>query len=257
MMLISLTESCRLLAIDAKTLHRWLSQAQLPLQPHPGDGREKGITADQLHWLATAHHRSLPSLLAEQPSPAPAQPAPELSPLPADLLDLLQHLQGVPAQLAALQQQLAALTARLDPPPATASQAPPCARDKGRSLPATVAVSSRPCAPRARPVAHVIPRVESASAGRYVVICPTRGLLPFEPDSPQWFAWLDIVSSFRFVGKEGRFTAHHECLRVPRGAWRAHRQIRNHSYTLRLAPSHDLTSAVLEQAAAALQAHLV
>ncbi len=61
--------------------------------------------------------------------------------------------------------------------------------------------------------------------------------------------------SFRFVGKWGYFTAHHEW-RVKKGAWRAHRQIRNHSYTLRLAPAQELTIAVLEQAAQALQTHL-
>lgn len=88
-----------------------------------------------------------------------------------------------------------------------------------------------------------------------MVICPKGGLLPLEPDTPEWFAWLAAQSSFRFVGKLGRFSAHHEW-RVPRGAWRAHRQIRNHSYTLRLAPTHDLTIAVLEQTAEALQAHL-
>jgi hypothetical protein len=80
-------------------------------------------------------------------------------------------------------------------------------------------------------------------------------LLELVPDTPQWFAWLARQSSFRFVGKQGYFSAHHEW-RVPKGAWRAHRHIRNHSYTLRLAPTHDLTSAVLEQAALALQAHL-
>jgi hypothetical protein len=88
-----------------------------------------------------------------------------------------------------------------------------------------------------------------------VVICPKRGLLPFEPDTPEWFAWVAKQSSFRFVGKQGHFSAHHECL-VPKGAWRAHRQIRNHSYTVRLAPNQELTIAVLEQAAQTLQAHL-
>jgi len=88
-----------------------------------------------------------------------------------------------------------------------------------------------------------------------VVICPKQGLLPFEPDTQEWFAWLGTQSSFRFVGKAGHLTAHHEW-RVKRGAWRAHRQIRNHSYTLRLAPTQDLTVAMLEQAAEALQAHL-
>jgi len=61
--------------------------------------------------------------------------------------------------------------------------------------------------------------------------------------------------SFRFVGRGGHFTAHHEW-RVPKGAWRAYRHIRNHNYIQRLAPNHELTIAVLEQAAEALQAHV-
>lgn len=89
-----------------------------------------------------------------------------------------------------------------------------------------------------------------------MVICPKQGLLSLEPDSPQWFAWLATQSSFRFVGQHGGFTAHHELVRVPNGAWRAHRHIHNHSYTLRLGLTQDLTMAVLEQVAATLQAHL-
>ena len=87
------------------------------------------------------------------------------------------------------------------------------------------------------------------------MICPTQGLLSLEPDTPAWFAWLATQSSFRFVGKVGRLTAHHEG-RIPNGAWRAHRHLHNHSYTRRLAPTQELTMAVLEQAAEALQAHL-
>jgi hypothetical protein len=95
----------------------------------------------------------------------------------------------------------------------------------------------------------------AASSGRYVVTCPKRGVLPFEPDTPEWFAWLKDHDSFRFVGKGGHFSAHHEW-RVKNGAWRAHRHIRNHSYNLHLTPNHQLTIAVLEQAAQTLQAHL-
>ena len=87
------------------------------------------------------------------------------------------------------------------------------------------------------------------------MICPKKGLLPLEPDTQEWFAWVAEQDSFRFVGKWGYFTAHHEW-RVKKGAWRAHRHIRNHSYTLRLAPAQQLTIAVLEQAAQALQTHL-
>jgi len=89
-----------------------------------------------------------------------------------------------------------------------------------------------------------------------VVICPTHGLLSLEPDTPAWFAWLATLSSFRFVGKQGRLTAHREVERLPRAAWRAHRKIRNHTSNLRLGPTECLTIAVLEQAAATLQSHL-
>lgn len=262
MTFLSLAEGCRRLGIDAKTLRRWLAQAQLPLQRHPSDARLKGITGEQLRLLATAHHRSLSALPDELPPLAPTA-HPEVPPLPAELLDLLQTLSTLPAQLAALQQQLAALTQRLVQPPhqSPATAVPSQAGQAGKGTPtgtkgstksrhATVGVPKRP-----EPPAHVLPLVEYGAAGHYVVICPKGGLLPLEPDTPEWFAWLAAQSSFRFVGKLGRFSAHHEW-RVPRGAWRAHRQIRNHSYTLRLAPTHDLTIAVLEQTAEALQAHL-
>ena len=89
-----------------------------------------------------------------------------------------------------------------------------------------------------------------------MVICPTHGLLPLEPDTPAWFAWLSTLSSFRFVGKRGRFTAHREVERLPRAAWRAHRSIRSHTSNLRLGLTESLTIATLEQAAATLDAHL-
>jgi len=54
----------------------------------------------------------------------------------------------------------------------------------------------------------------------------------------------------------GRLTAHREVERVPKGAWRAHRKIRNHTYNVRLGTTEHLTIAALEQAAAALHAHL-
>ena len=88
-----------------------------------------------------------------------------------------------------------------------------------------------------------------------MVICPKRGVLPFEPETPEWFAWVAKQDSFRFVGQGGHFTAHHEW-RIPNGAWRAHRKIRNHHYSVRLAPNHELTLAVLEQAATTLQAQV-
>jgi hypothetical protein len=250
MTFVSVAQATRRLGIDAKTLHRWLAEARLPLHSHPHDSRKKGVSAEDLHLLARLHQRSLTPLSQEPLAPVASQvPA-----LPTALLALPEQLDALHAQLAALQQQVTALARLLqqhgqEPAPPTAP-AKPTQAAKRPPQPAPAARAKPPRKP-----AHVIPRVEYGQEGHYVVICPKRGLLPFEADTPEWFSWVAEQSSFRFVGRAGRFSAHHEW-RVPRGAWRAHRQIRNHSYTLRLAPSHELTTAVLEQAAEALQAHL-
>ena len=259
MTVVSLAQATRRLGIDAKTLRRWLADAQLPLQSCSHDGRKKGVSGEHLQVLARLHQRSLAPL----PQEPPASVADEPLPLPTVLLTLPETLDALQGQMTALQQQMAALTRLLQQhgqEPATLAAPTQQTRTAKRlSRPA-------PPAPRARPTAsaaakpphkptHVLPRVEYGSGGHYVVICPKQGLLPLEPDTPEWFAWVATQSSFRFVGKSGRLTAHHEW-RVPRGAWRAHRHLRNHSYTLRLALTQELTMAVLEQAAAALQAHL-
>jgi hypothetical protein len=254
MTFISLADGCRRLGIDAKTLRRWLAEAQFPLQRHPCDGRKKGLCHEHLRQLATLHHRSLEALpQIERATPVPR----EAAALPAELLGLSETLGALHAQLAALQQQMADLTHLLQQPmiPASGVSAAPAAKRPPQPAPRSPRAASAATKP-ARKATHVLPLVEWSSDGHYVVICPKQGLLALEPDSPSWFAWLTTRSSFRFVGRHGRFTAHHEVERVPNGAWRAHRQIRNQSYNRRLGPTQDLTIAVLEQAAATLQAHL-
>ena len=59
MALLSLADSCRLLAIDAKTLRRWLGLAHLSVQAHPLDARLKCITREHIEYLAAIHHRAL------------------------------------------------------------------------------------------------------------------------------------------------------------------------------------------------------
>ncbi len=255
MTFISLADACRRLGIDAKTLHRWLADAQLALPCHPHDGRKKGVSDEHLQVLARLHHRRLASSQEEVPAELPCQ----MTALPASLLSLPEQLWAMQAQLAALQQQVADLTRLLtqhEPGPAIL-EAPtkPTRTTRRPPKPAPPAPRSRRAAKTPPKPVHVIPRVEYGQEGHYVVICPKRGLLPFEPDTQEWFAWVAEQDSFRFVGKLGHFTAHHEW-RVPKGAWRAHRQIRNHNSIQRLAPNHELTIAVLEQAAEALQAHL-
>ena len=254
MTFLSVADACRRLGIDAKTLRRWLAHEELPLQSHPRDGRKKGVSSEHLLLLARAHHRRLPEDLA----------APVAAALPAALLALPETLAGLQAQITTLQQQVTDLGHLLQQqahqPPSPAAQAKPARAAHRTPKPAPSAPSSRRPASAAtkppRKPAHVLPLVEYAREGQYVVICPKKGRLALEPDSSAWFAWVETQSSFRFVGTQGRFTAHHEVERVPNGAWRAHRHIRNHSYNLRLGLTQDLTMAVLEQAAATLQAHL-
>ena len=262
MTLIALTECCRLLAIDGKTLRRWLVQAQLPVQAHPSDGRCKGLSGDHLLLLASTHHRRLAGLPQEWPAPAASPPtSPELLP---ELITAFQMLSALPAQIAALQQQLADLTALVQPPPPRPAVTTPQTQRRAVRVvsptPTRASARSRPAASsRAKqpgPSAQVLPLIEYGVQGTYVVICPTRGLLALEPDSPAWFAELSTLSSFRFVGQHGRFTAHREVERLPRAAWRAHRSIRSHTYNLRLGSTDALTIATLEQAAATLHAHL-
>lgn len=256
MTFVSLADACRHLGIDPKTLRRWLAHAQLPLHPHPSDGRKHGLSEDHLRLLAQLHHRDLAAL----PQDLRLLPTSGAAALPTALLALPAMLDAVQQQMSALQEQMTALTHALQQHPPAPTVPGAAARQTGRGpQPASPASPSRPTAVTVKPPrkpTHVIPRVERGSDGHYVVICPKQGLLALEPDSPAWFTWLATQSAFRFVGQHGRFTAHHEVERVPKGAWRAHRQIRNHSYTLRLAPTQELTMAVLEQAAETLQAHL-
>jgi hypothetical protein len=257
MTFVSLAQATKRLGIDVKTLHRWLAEAQISLHSHPEDGRKKGISDEHLQVLARLHQRSLTPLCEVPPVPA-ASPVPDLA---AALLTLPEQVSVLQAQIAALQVQVADLT-RLITQHGSEPLIPaaPTKPSRTRKLPAQAPHSHRAASVTAKPKTppkpvHVIPRVEYDGERGYVVICPKKGLLPLEPDTPQWFAWVAKQDAFRFVGKMGHFTAHHEW-RVPKGAWRAHRKIRNHSYTLRLAPNHELTIAVLEQAADTLQAHL-
>ena len=253
MTLVPLTQAALRLGIDAKTLRRWLADAGLPLHADPQDARKKGVPGEHLHLLARLHQRSLTPASAVPSAHEEASPVP----LPAAVLALPEALSALQAQITALEQQVVTLTQLIQHPPAppTVPAAPEKTHKRSaKTSPPAPKTPSVAKAPR-KPV-HVIPRVEYRADGGYVVICPKKGLLAICPDTQEWFAWVKEQDSFRFVGKMGHFTAHHEW-RVPKGAWRAYRHIRNHNYIQRLAPNHELSIAVLEQAAQALQAHLM
>lgn len=240
MSFVSLADASRQLGIDGKTLRRWLSEALLPLQSHPRDGRKKGLSRHCLEQLAARHHRALPAAV---PDAAPLA----LAALPAELLALPEQVAAMQAQLGLLQQQVQALSQWLQACQQPTAKAPAPTRS---ALPA-------PAVPAAvRKPVHVLARLEYVGEGCYVLIAPHKGPVPLQPDSPAWFAWLATVSAFRFVGQHGHFTAHYDPAGGTRTAWRAHRKIRNRTHTRRLSRSGELTIAILEQAAAALEAQL-
>lgn len=60
---------------------------------------------------------------------------------------------------------------------------------------------------------------------RSILISPEHGELPITPDSPEWFEWVESLSSFRFVGREGRFSARRGFSQRPNRGWYAQRTI--------------------------------
>jgi hypothetical protein len=286
MTLVPFTDCCAWLGIDAKTLRNWLRQANLEWAAHPKDARLKCLTREQVERLATLHARPLPSPLSTSPArafAAPGKPESEAQPLEATILlptslspeaDLRKQLACLETKMTTMQEQLAQLAlcllgereeryeqrlrvleARL-PQPLDAPACPPAPQAPvALAPPQGSSTSSRPLHPaeqRAR--SRLIPLIEYGASGQYVVICPDLGELALTPDSPQWFAWLATLSSFRFVGQQGRFTAYRHD-RLSR-SWRAHRHIHQHDYKQSLGLTDQLTIQRLEQAAAIIQSHL-
>jgi LuxR family maltose regulon positive regulatory protein len=49
-----------------------------------------------------------------------------------------------------------------------------------------------------------------------------RGVLRIVPGSPEWFSWLEQVSSFAFTGKSGHYTARQQAKQRGEGYWYAY-----------------------------------
>src|SRR5436305_1395668 len=286
MTIVSLADCCRRLCIDSKTLHRWLKQAHISVQPHPMDTRCKCLTLEQIQQMAAAHHRSLHDAV-HQHLPAPISAPCDVGAHPSHRDEQMADLQ---AQVATLQSQLSQLTQLLQKvqtqePKASATlgnmqenksqdksqnksqdKSQESSQDKSlkKSQDKSQDKSPKKSQDKSKPPSaasidrrkHVVPLVEYAAERGYVVISPELGMLDFQPDSPEWFAWLFMLPSFRFVGKLGHFTAYRGNHFGPDRAWRACRHIRNHVYHEPLGKTESLTVALLEQAAAALQSHL-
>ncbi len=81
-----------------------------------------------------------------------------------------------------------------------------------------------------------------------------RERLGIVPESPAWFAWLDQVSSFAFVGKRGHYTARKEAKQRGDRYWSAYLTTGEHLTKKYLGKSADLTLARLEHIAGILPA---
>jgi hypothetical protein len=282
MTMVSLTDGCRLLTIDPKTLHRWMSLSHLSAQPHPLDARLKCVTLEQVQQVAVTHRRTLPESSEQHFQPetsAPSTPSDVIrasvvssvvSAVSVHITALTQQLGSLQAHVATLHHQLALLTEQVQQEQQwrtsvtkmfmdtsqesslDTSQESSLDTSQESSLDKEPALPSPSIDRRKHP--HVLPLVEYGAQGKYVMSSPEQGLLSFEPDSPQWFAWLSTLPSVRFVGQPGRFTAFRGYQCSESTPWWAHRQIRNHSHKRRLGTTASVTIASLELAASSLQA---
>ena len=294
MAILPVATGARLLGIHPKTLHHWLKEANLPLAAHPTDARIKCVGEEHLLEVARRHGRPLPDL-AEAPlqdrRSAPASPEEQAKPRSApeaeldhsaasiaapsaSLVDLIQRLSCLETKMVTLQEHLTQLALALlqerertaehriaalesliqplvgghiltDPHEQGAEQEPACVSHQGpQPLPVEQRARSR-----------MPPLIEYGAQGPYVIISSQEGELHLAPDSAEWFAWLASISSFRFVGQQGRFTAYRHDRRSR--SWRAHRVIHQHHYKQTLGVTDQLTIHRLEQMAAALHSDMV
>jgi hypothetical protein len=292
MTFVPFTHCCRMLSVDAKTLRQWLKHADLSLYAHPTDARIKCLTSEQVQQIATLHHRCLKEDAAPAPQQrgvaAPlvrgwhkptqiqleslATPPPSASPLPPACLcdaDLVKALVSLQATVATLQQQVAGLALALlqertrpDTPPQQVPEVPVHSSEGHHVMPQARKPSQQknaiskeqdgsPTERRARP--SLLPLIEYGAGSTYVVICPEKGELFLTPDCPEWFDWLATLSSFRFMGQQGRLSASRN---KGRSCWMAYRRIHGHRYEYALGATSRLTIDYLESMAATLQSHV-
>jgi hypothetical protein len=264
MTLVPFADCCLWLGIDPKTFRLWLKAANLCGCVHPTDARLKCLTPSQLQHLADLHGRCLP-----HPLPGTSEDAASCSLAPASEADLRHQVTRLQAQVTTLSQQVAELalallrdwgaqgserTSQKTPLSSLMAQLPSVPQADAAALtpPPPVAVPSEVVAERAPAPSRALALIEYWAEGTYGIISPTQGVLTLVPDSPAWFDWLATLSSFRFLGQQGRLSASRT---KGRTSWMAYRRIHGQNYAYGLGQTVHLTIARLEQMAATLQSH--
>lgn len=262
----SLSQCCTLLAVDPKTLRQWLAQAHLALHPHPLDARIKCLTSEQVQLLAGLHDRVLSTPVESLP-PVPTHGKPEeCAGAALSDADLRARLAQMEAQVATLQAQLTDLTLQLLREREQRTEARLLALEAERGSDGADEMTEPtekgftgasqvvlPAFARHETEKRLIPLIEYGARGRYVLIDPQEGELPIAPDSPEWFEWVASLSSFRFVGQTGRFSARRGFNQRPNRGWYAQRTIHQQFRGKYIGTSEHVTLARLEHIAAELQ----
>lgn len=278
---LPLADGARLLGIHPKTLHHWLNKANVPFTAHPTDARIKCVEEEHLLEVARQHGRPFPSAVSPALVPSEAQP-PHMSENEAEPAstacslhspstsegDVIQKLSCLETKVATLQEQIAQLALallqereRVVEQRITALESllhqfvgnptPDLLAPKGEQEPACTLRGVRHLLPAEQLArSRIPPLIEYGKQGTYVIVCSQEGELHLVPDLAEWFDWLATISSFRFVGPGGRFTACRES-RGGRG-WVAHRSVHQRRYKRYIGVTDRLTITSLEQTAATL-----
>lgn len=283
---IAQMECCTMLGVDPKTLRNWLRHACMQFIAHPTDARLKCLTWQQVQQLARLHARPLqmppPASPALPEETAPINASEEHTPLAqkndaqlvaavplSEEAELRKTVCRLEANVMTLQEHLTQLTLELlrvrseqyERRLSTLEALLP--QNAGTALPLQhlVPIVDRHPSPQERQLqpaelrarSRVIARVEYGTQGFYVLVCPQEGMLSFSTDSREWFDWLASLTSLRFIGPQGRFTAYRE---AHTRSWKAHRSFHGRCHKRSLGTTDRLTIAHLEHIAAALQSDI-
>jgi hypothetical protein len=185
--------------------------------------------------------------------------------------ELIQRLFSLETRVVTLQEQVTQLALTLlqerersaehHPPvlePLMGRQKPnPLAPEAGKEIACSV-LQNRPLHPAEQLArSRRPPLIEYCASGIYVLISAQEGEMHLQPDSRAWFDWLATLSSFRFIGPIGRFTAHRGYKHGQQTHfWSASRCVRRHTYKHYLGVTESLTIASLEHVAARLQSDI-
>jgi hypothetical protein len=105
-------------------------------------------------------------------------------------------------------------------------------------------------APTKRPLPQAL--IEAREDGSYAIISQQEGLLSLVPDSPEWFAWIATLRSFRFQSRQGAYSATRKLRNGHTApAFNVHASGNGRSCSLYLSMFPALTIARLEEMAAA------